>query len=54
MLHPTVETCLVQRKVVVRELDEEDPCTYAGLCRYSCIYGDLKDISRDGLWLKIV
>ena len=28
MLHPAVETCLFQRKVVVRELDEEDPRTY--------------------------
>ena len=54
MLHPDVETFLFQRKVVVRELDEEDPHTYAGLCRYNHIYGGLKDISRDRLWLKIV
>ena len=53
MLHPAVETCLFQRKFVVRELDEEDPRTYAGLCRYSHVYGALKDISRNRLWLKI-
>ena len=54
MHHPAVETCLFQRKVVVRELAEEDPRTYAGLCRYSRVYGGLKEISRDRLWLKRV
>ena len=54
MLHPAVETCLFQRKVVVCELDEEDLRTYVGLCRYNHVYGGLKDISREKLWLKIV
>ena len=38
MLQPAIETFLFQRKVGVRELDEEDPRTYAGLCRYSRVY----------------
>ena len=54
MLHPAVETCLFQRNMVVRELHEEDPRTYAGLLRYSRIYGGLKEISGDRLWLKRV
>ena len=29
MHHLVVETCLFQRKVVVREFNEENPCTYA-------------------------
>ena len=54
MHHLAVETYLFQRKVVVRELDEEDLHTYIDLCRYSRVYGGLKDIKRDRLWLKIV
>ena len=40
MLHPAVETCLYQRKVGVRELDEGNPRTYANLCRCSCVSGE--------------
>ena len=54
MRHPVVETCLFQRKVVVRELAEEYLRTYVGLYRYIRVYGGLMDISRDRLWLKIV
>ena len=54
MHHLAVETCLFQRKVGVRELPEEDPRTYAVLCRDSRVYGGLMDISRDRLWLKII
>ena len=49
MFQPAVETCPFQIKVGVCELDEEDPRTYAGLCRYSRVYGGLKDINRDRL-----
>ena len=38
----------------VHEFHEEDPRTYAGLCRDSRVYGGLMDISRDRLWLKII
>ena len=54
MRHLVVETCLFQRRFGVRELPEEYPHTYAGLCRYSRVYGSLKEISGDNLWLKRV
>ena len=49
MHHLAVKTYLFQRKMGVRELPEEDPRTYAGLCRDNCVYGGLMDISRDRL-----
>jgi len=54
MHHLAVKTYLFQRKMGVHELPKEDPCTYADLCRDSCVCGGLMDISRDRLWLKIV
>jgi len=54
MHHLAVKSYLFQRKIGVCEFPEEDPHTYIGLCRDSCIYGGLMDISRDRLWLKIV
>ena len=54
MHHLAVETYLFQRNVVVDELHEEDPRTYADLWRYNRIYGGLKEISGDKLWLKRV
>lgn len=51
MHHLAIETCLFQRKMGVRELPEEDPCTYTSLCRDSHVYGSLKEISKDNLWL---
>ena len=54
MHHLAVETYLFQRNMVVREFHEEDPRTYAGLCRYSHVYDGLKEISGDRLWLKRV
>ena len=54
MLHPTVEACQFKRKYGVRDLDEGNPRTYADLCRCSRVYGVLKKISKDRLWLKRV
>jgi len=54
MHHLAVENCLFHRKMGVRELPEEDPRTYAGLCRESRVYGSLKEISGGKLSLKIV
>ena len=54
MHHLTVETRLFQRNAVVREFHEEDLRTYAELCRYNRVYGGLKEISGDKLWLKRV
>ena len=54
MYHLAVESCLFQRKIGVRVLPEEDPRTYAGLCRESRVYGGLMNTSMDRLWLKIV
>ena len=48
MHHLAVETCLVQRKVVVREFNEENLRTYADLCRYSPVYVGLKTNSGRG------
>ena len=38
MYHLAVKSCLFQRKMGVRVLDEEDPRTYAGWCRESRVY----------------
>ena len=49
MHHLAVKSCLFQRKMGVRELNEEDPRKYADLCRCSRVYGVLKKISKDRL-----
>ena len=54
MRHLAVETCLFQRKMCVREFPKEDPRTYIGLCRDNRVYGSLKEISGDKIWLKRV
>ena len=49
MHHLAVETCLFQRKVVVREFNEENPRTYIGLCGQSHVYVGFKTNSGPGL-----
>jgi len=49
MHHLVVKSCLFQRKMGIRELPEEDPRTYTGLCKDNLVYGGLMDISRDRL-----
>ena len=53
MYHLAVKSCQFQRKMGVCDLHVKDPCTYAGWCGESRVYGGLMDISRDRLWLKI-
>ena len=45
MHHLAIESCLFYIKVVVRELNEEDPRTYDDLLRYSHVYVGLKKSS---------
>ena len=48
MHHLVVETCLFQRKVVVREFNEDNLRAYTGLCRYSRVYVGFKTNSGPG------
>jgi len=54
MHHLAVESCLFQKKVVVRDLNEEDPCTYTSLLRYSRVSVGLKKSSGARLKMKRV
>lgn len=47
MLQPAIKTCLFQRKVGVRELDEEDPHTYVGFCIGTVTYMEVWRISAE-------
>ena len=52
MHHLAVESYLFQRKMVVRELNEEDPHTYTSLLRYNRVYVGLKKSSGARLSMK--